>query len=180
MSVFWYQEEEYQLFLSEYELLAGEEAGENGYFEGEEAQGEQMDFRIVDYRLFLEKKSGNLLTQEAVSYSGGVLIVKGLLETYEEYEDIFSYEAILELIFKDGCLITTVDHSKAGLRIRKNLERGVRSLNKAKDRHCIRAFMHRTLICDYRQSRLAYSKKKLMRNMRLFMAGKGKVLRRQK
>ena len=178
MFVFWYQEEEYRLFLSEYDLLTGNEAGENEYFE--EEKGEQMDFRIVDYRLFLEKKSGNLLTQEAVNYSGGVLIVKGILEPYEEYEDIFSYETVLELIFKDGCLITTVDHSKAGLRIRKNLEKGLRSLSKAKDRHCIRAFMKKTLICDYRQSRLAYSKRKLRRNIKLFMAGKGKVLKRKK
>jgi hypothetical protein len=116
--------------------------------------------------MFLERKSGSLLTQEAVRYSGGILIVKDCLEEYAEYEDMYSYKTVLELIFKDGCLMTSVDHSKAVLRIRKNLEQGLRNLNRGRDRHCIYTFMHRTVICDYRQSRYAYNKKKLFRNVR--------------
>jgi hypothetical protein len=88
------------------------------------------------------------------------------LEEYAEYEDMYSYETVLELIFKDGCLMTSVDHSKAVLRIRRNLEQGLRSLNRSRDRHCIYAFMHRTVICDYRQSRYAYNKRRLIRNIR--------------
>lgn len=167
MSVFWYQGEKYELFLSEYELLNGKEAGENEYFtEQEDEEKEQIEFRVEEYRLFLERKSGSLLTQEAVKYSGGILIVKDCLEEYAEYEDMYSYETVLELIFKDGCLMTSVDHSKAVLRIRRNLEQGLRNLNRARDRHCIYAFMHRAVICDYRQSRYAYNKRKLLRNIR--------------
>ena len=77
-----------------------------------------------------------------MKYSGGVLIVKGLLEEYKEYEDIFSYETVLELIFKNGCLITTVDHGKAVLRIRRNLELGLRSITSTRDRICIQRFLN--------------------------------------
>lgn len=204
MISFLYQEEEYCLFLSEYELftenkiekqslsaykhiqsfpqLSYEYDAEDEYFkESEEEQEQIISLKIEDYRLFLEKRSGNLLTQEAIKYSGGVLIAKGLLEEYKEYEDMFSYETVLELIFKNGCLITTVDHSKAVLRIRKNLERGLRSMANARDRVCIQRFMNRTVICDYRQSRYAYGKKKLFRNIyRGMETVKRKVLKRQK
>lgn len=178
LTTFLYQGEEYLLFLSEYDVLTGQEKGQ--VFTEMETEGEQVLFREADYKLFLEKKSGSLVTQEAVDYSGGILLVRGLLPEYEAYEDIFSYETVLELIFKKGCLITTVDHSKAVLRVRKNLEKGLRSMNSVRDRHCIRAFLHRTVICDYRQSRYAYGKKKLIRNLgRGLRAVKGKVLRRQ-
>lgn len=179
LAVFLYQKEEYQLFLSEYDLLPKEE--ERGYFNTQEAeQKEQVTFKEADYRLFLEKKSNCFLTQEAIKYSGGILIVKGLLEEYRDYEDMFSYETVLELIFKDGCLITTVDHSKAVLRIRRNLERGLRNMNNSKDRRCIQKFMHRTVICDYRQSRYAYGKKKLFKNLQNgFKVVKERIVKRK-
>lgn len=157
MDVFVYQGEEYGLFLSEYEIAGGQTE--------EQRQTEQSCFREVDYKLFLEKRSGSVMTQEMVAYSGGILLVKGILPEYEVYEDMFSYETVLELIFRDGCLITTVDHSKAVLRVRKNLEHGLRSMNSVRDRHSIRVFLHRMVICDYRQSRYAYGKKKLVRNI---------------
>lgn len=179
MAVFLYQEEEYQLFLSEYELFTEDE--DRYFVEMDIKEKEQVFFKVEDYRLFLEKKSGNLLTQESVKYSGGVLIVTGLLEEYREYEDIFSYETVLELIFKNGCLITTVDHSKAALRIRRNLELGLRSMGNARDRVCIQRFMNRTVICDYRQSRYAYTKKKVLKNLYHGMeTAKRKVLKRKK
>lgn len=173
MTVFWYQEEEYYLFLSEYDLLTDAQTESD-------TEEEQISIKIENYQLFLEKRCGNFLTQEAMKYSGGILIVKGLLEEYAEYEDMFSYETVLELIFKNGCLITTVDHSKAVLRIQRNLERGLRSLTSARDRICIQRFINRTVICDYRQSRYAYGKKKLFRNLyRGMEVIKGKVLKRQ-
>lgn len=179
MDTFLYQGEEYFLFLSEYGILTGQEKEES--LEGLELEETQIFFRESDYKLFLEKKSGSLVTQAAVNYSGGILLVRGFLPEYEAYEDMFSYETVLELIFKDGCLITTVDHSKAMLRVRRNLENGLRSMNSVRDRHCIRTFLHRTVICDYRQSRYAYGKKKLIRNLKKGMgAVKRKVLRRQK
>lgn len=179
MTVFLYQGEEFLLFLSEYELLSGQKREKE--FEEQEEEQEPFFLKVVDYKLFLEKKNGSLITEEAVNYSGGVLILRGLLEEYAEYEDLFSYETVLELIFRDGCLITTVDHSKAGLRIRRNLERGLRSMNSARDRLCIRRFILQTVICDYRQSRLAYGKRKVLRNLhRGIGAMKRKVFKKKK
>lgn len=191
MTVFLYQEEEYCLFLSEYEVSMGEstekdaekqeEYGKELNIKENKIEQRQISLKIEDYRLFLERKCDNLCTQEAVKYSGGVLIAKDLLEEYKEYEDLFSYETVLELIFKNGCLITTVDHSKAMLRIRRNLEQGLRSLTKARDRICIKRFLNRTMICDYRQSMYAYTKKKVFRNIYHGMeAVKRKVLKRKK
>jgi len=166
MAFITYLEEEYLVFLSEYELKPNK-SEDNEYFEEKD---KQLSFRVADYHLFLEEKSGSLITQEALPYSGGILIVKKPLEEYAEYEDMFSYETVQELIFKDGILITTVDHSKAMLRIRRNVERKLRSLSSARDRHCILKFMHKTVICDYRQSRVAYVKKKLARNFHQSMS----------
>jgi len=161
MPLITYQEQEYTLFLSEYDLQPSQ-PGSSQYF-GDQAG--EISLKIDDYKLFLEERRGGFLTQEALNYSGGMLVVQKPVPAYAEYDDMFSYEIVLELIFKDGILMTTVDHSKAMLRVRRNLERGLRSMVRARDRYCIRKFMHKTVICDYRQSRIVRAKKKCLRGL---------------
>jgi len=127
-------------------------------------------FHVEGYKLYLDQlvlnpgagsKSINPENNERiydfdhypVAYTGSVLIgtqlvkeygMKGMKPTY------FSYLHVLELIFEDGVLITTVDQSKAMLRIRKNLELGIRSLVSSRDNRCINRFMNSVFIGEYK------------------------------
>jgi hypothetical protein len=88
---------------------------------------------------------------ENLNYTGGVLIGCEYIKNYNSRYDLpyFFYGTLYELIFEDGKLITTVDHSKAMLRIRKNLDLGLRNLDKDRDRKCIKHFLKTSFVGEY-------------------------------
>ena len=109
-----------------------------------------------------------------ISYSGTILIGDVPIKEYimkeyimkESRTTIFSYKSVYELIFEDGNLITTIDHSKAMLRIRKNIELGLRSLTNKWDVRCIFHFMKSTFIGDYRTFSSAKKRLKYLKEMK--------------
>ncbi len=91
--------------------------------------------------------------QESIAYNGAILIGDTPVKEYSFQEEkiaCFSYKNVYELIFEDGSLITTIDLSRAMLRIRKNIELGLRSLSKKRDIRCISRFMNTSFVGDYR------------------------------
>jgi hypothetical protein len=120
------------------------------------------DFHVYDYHLILDRMEltdGNQKDQQQlkigmqVLYSGVILLGANLVKEYYEKSGnltCFSYQNVIELIFENGMLITTVDQSKAMLRIRKNIEMGLRSLNKSRDLRCIKRFMNSSFVGDYK------------------------------
>jgi hypothetical protein len=88
---------------------------------------------------------------ETLKYTGGILIGCDYIKNYNTRYDLpyFLYGKLYELVFEDGKLITTIDHSKAMLRIRKNLDLGLRNLDKERDRKCIKHFLKTSFIGDY-------------------------------
>ncbi|GEM_PF-693378 len=100
-----------------------------------------------------------------IKFTGAVIIGSTLIKNYGFDGEIpcYSYKVVREFIFQDGKLVTTIDHSKAMLRIRKNLDSGLRNLNKARDLKCINHFLKFSFVGDYGQPEktvLADKKKK--------------------
>ncbi len=105
----------------------------------------------------------------AVSYNGTILIGANPVKEYfivNGKTECFSYQNVFELVFEDGILITTVDQSKAMLRIRKNIELGLRNLNNSKDKKCIVRFMNASFVGDYRISLFFHSRMKYLKDMK--------------
>ncbi len=145
-------------------------------------------FSIRDYRLFLDKidvgtnESMNLggawiedyiqrhsFEELSVSYNGAILIGTSPVKDYHGKEDepsYFSYQKVIELVFDNGVLITTVDQSKAMLRIRKNIELGLRSLSKKRDKNCINRFMSAIFVGDYKPFRFQYNRMNYIKDMK--------------
>ncbi|MDF2943743.1 MAG: hypothetical protein K0S01_2601 [Herbinix sp.] len=140
-------------------------------------------FQIKDYRLILDELilgTGDLINYGmkiaaneqqpivqnlSVSYNGAILVGADLVKEYYMKGNLtcFSYQRVVELIFEDGVLITTIDHSKAMSRIRKNIELGLRSLYKSRDARLIKHFINNSFVGDYKtflfdNSRLKYIK----------------------
>ncbi|MDF2951067.1 MAG: hypothetical protein K0S18_650 [Anaerocolumna sp.] len=88
---------------------------------------------------------------EPMKYTGGIIIGNSIINEYGFQKSIpcFSYKNVSELIFRDGRLITTVDHSRDMLRIRKNIDLGFRSLYKKQDVKCIERFVKASFIGEY-------------------------------
>lgn len=119
-------------------------------------------YQVEDYRLVLtgmelsdDKNRGQHLENTSLRtiYNGAVLLGSNLIKEYYLKDDnpaCFSYQTVLELIFENGMLITTVDQSKAMLRIRKNIELGLRSLDNNRDIRCIKRFLTTSLVGDYK------------------------------
>ena len=94
--------------------------------------------------------------------TGGIIIAKDFVESFGN-EDIFPgycYRKVIELIFKEGILITSIDHSKAMLKIRKNIVKGLRDIHNKRDNRCIRKFMKESLVGNYTKT----MKKKIIRS----------------
>lgn len=91
---------------------------------------------------------------ESVSYTGGIIISKDIIWPYTEKElsPCYCYKKVIELIFVEGTLVTTIDHSKAMVRIRMNIEKGLRDRNNFRDARCIRRFIRKSFVCHYVQS----------------------------
>lgn len=103
--------------------------------------------------------------QYPLTYTGGIIIAKDLVETFHYGESLseypcYCYQTVYELIFEQGILIMSIDHSKAMLRIRKNVERGLRSLRNQKDIRCIQNFLNETFCKNYERNRKLRSWKK--------------------
>lgn len=113
---------------------------------------------ITNYKIYLTALSIDGVKQElanpvALSYDGAIFIANTMVEGYECVDEIFdvcAYKNAYELVFEDGVLITTVDQRKSMQRVRKNIEMGLRSFDKAKDIKCIKKFLASSLIGDYR------------------------------
>lgn len=114
-----------------YEILLKESAHLRGNLE------------VVDFSLY----NG----QTPCLYRGGIVIGCTLSNTFEFTNDYpcYCYEKVIELIFNEGKLITTADHSKAMDRVRKNIEKGLRSLKNQKDLICINKFLRSSFIKKY-------------------------------
>lgn len=100
-----------------------------------------------------------------VKFTGAVIIGGTFLKSYgaEDEMPCYSYKTVRELIFQEGKVVTSIDHSKAMLRIRKNLDLGLRDLNKKRDVNCIRHFLKSSFVGDYEnpdnQSKTSLKKK---------------------
>ena len=97
---------------------------------------------------------------EALGYTGSMIIATQLVKKYTDNSDTpcFSYKFVKELVFREGKLITTIDHSKGMLRIRKNLDSGLRSLDKKRDIKCIQRFIMTSFAGDYKKAEKRYQK----------------------
>jgi hypothetical protein len=145
------------------------------------------NFQLKDYRLTLDKlllgnvEAMNLagikseVTEKkaifqdlSVSYTGAILIGADLVKEYFLKGNLacFSYQSVFELVFEDGVLITTIDQSKAMLRIRKNIELGFRSLYNNRDIRCIKHFMNSSLVGDYKAFKFNTSRLKYVKDMK--------------
>lgn len=107
---------------------------------------------------------GNLA--EPLSYSGGIILAKEFVKDYgnEEEYPCYCYKKVLELIFENGTLVTSIDHSKDMVRIRKNIEKGFRNIHNRKDARCIRRFIRTSFVQNYSKS-IIRKKWKQIRNI---------------
>lgn len=87
-------------------------------------------------------------------YSGSMVIGRGLVTS--DYIvpgngiPCYGYEEVIELIFSQGVLVTTINHSRAMKRVRMNLNCGYRTLDKKKDVRCIQKFIRESFVGDYK------------------------------
>lgn len=143
-----------------------------------------LDDLIIDKRLMKDNEkfcdvepcidvvTGNKVFQALncpVGYTGGIIIGRELVDTYSFGENhseypCYCYKYVYELIFDQGALTMSIDHSKAMLRIRKNIEKGFRNVKNAKDLRCIHKFLSQTFCRSYERNRkLRIWKKKIYR-----------------
>lgn len=138
----------------------------------------QSEFHIEDYQLFLDRiilypgEAGEKLYEfqdYSVSYNGAVLIGANLVKEYilkGSKPACFSYQNVTELVFEEGNLITNVDQSKAMLRIRKNIDMNLRSLNRGRDVRCIKRFMNSAFVGDYSAFRLPITRMRYLQELK--------------
>ncbi len=140
------------------------------------------EFTIENFRLKLDKivlksedtqedNQSNELYGRRIFYSGTILIGENKIREYYNKNGTlacFSYQNVYELRFKDGVLITTVDQSKAMQRVRKNIELGLRTLNRGRDYRCIMHFISSSLVGDYKSFKLPGSRYKYLKYMKNF------------
>lgn len=88
-----------------------------------------------------------------LNYTGALIILKDFIDKYGFEIDYpcYCYRNVIELIFNDGCLITTIDHSRAMLKIRKNIDAGLRNPKVKKDIKCINRFIKSSFIGEYKK-----------------------------
>lgn len=88
-------------------------------------------------------------------YSGSIVIGKGLIAndylSHSNEIPCYGYEEVIELIFSQGILVTTINHSRAMKRVRMNLDCGYRTLDKKKDVRCIQKFLRDSFVGDYKE-----------------------------
>lgn len=105
------------------------------------------------YLTSVSKGEGAISRRLPVFYNGAILIGRNPLKEYMLWGKelpCFSFKSVYELVFNKGILETTIDHSRDMLRIRKNLELGLRSLGVKRDLRCIKHFLNSSFVGDYR------------------------------
>lgn len=119
-----YDKEQYEILLKEPSLKKGE-------------------VRISEYILYIDDEPSN--------YRGGIVIAKDLKNPFDFMESYpcYSYQTVMELIFNEGKLITTINHGKAMHRVRMNIEKGLRSLDNDMDLASINKFLRATFVRKY-------------------------------
>lgn len=124
---------------------------------------------------FEEKQSQGVTYEDLdvqILYTGSILVANTLVNDYDmevpegEKYPCFCYKVVYEYVFENGILITTIDHSRAMLRIRKNLDLGYRYLNKKRDRRCIEQFIKTSLVGDYKLKKNKKKKELYLAQMR--------------
>jgi hypothetical protein len=143
-------------------------------------------FQIKNYRLILDEltlgtgefmnygvkaesfEQRSICQDISTSYNGAILVGSDLIKEYYMKGNLicFSYQSVLELIFEDGVLITTIDHSKAMSRIRKNIELGLRSLYNSRDARCIKHFIYNCFVGDYKNFKFDHNRLKYVKEMK--------------
>ena len=127
---------------------------------------------IVDKIEYTDHESEESIQYEPIdckaTYNGTILMASDLVKEYYLKSGnmaCFSYQKVLELVFENGMLITTVDQSRAMLRIRKNIELGLRSLDKKRDLRCILRFMNSRFVGDYKPFLIPAMRLKYLKEM---------------
>lgn len=139
----------------------------------------QSEFHIEKFQLYLddliihpsEPSEKEYKFQDCpVVYHGAILIGANPLKEYylkgSTKPASFSYEDVIELVFEEGILITSIDQSKSMSRIRKNLELNLRNLTKGRDLRCINRFMNSAFVGDYNDYKLPILRMKYLQDMR--------------
>lgn len=96
--------------------------------------------------------------ERPITYTGGIIIAKDLVDTYSFGDELneypcYCYKNVYELIFDQGQITMSIDHSKAMQRIRINIEKGLRNLKNQKDIRCINKFLSQTFYNKYDKNR---------------------------
>lgn len=85
-----------------------------------------------------------------LKFTGAIVIGNELIHDYDNGKLLcYNYKHVCELIFLNGKLVTTINHNRAMRRIRKNLDMGLRSLGKKRDRKCINKFIKTSFVGNY-------------------------------
>jgi hypothetical protein len=137
-----FEVKDYRLYLRECEIVCA-----HGYRavlqEINQETGESEDNKV----------QGNTNLMLPNTYSGSIVIGRGIITS--EYQILgkeipcYCYEEVIELIFSQGILVTTINHSRAMKRVRMNLDCGYRTLNKKKDVRCIEKFLRDSFVGEY-------------------------------
>ncbi len=90
--------------------------------------------------------------QIPLSYCGGLVIVDDMLEEYKDYSPLYGYQELLELIFEDGQLVMTANHSRAMYRVRRTLESGLKDMSNYQDAKRIERFVRHQFVQKYEET----------------------------
>lgn len=159
---FLYKDEIYSLLLSEQENKLNSFLGREPYIRLHQISLQSnIMYSLNEYKLQLHsffiqrgessEKDNIAPAPEFLDYTGGIILATDFIESFGN-ADIFPcycYQKVMELIFNEGTLITTIDHSKAMIRIRKNIIKGLRDIHNKKDNRCIRKFIKDSLVGNY-------------------------------
>lgn len=139
-----FEVKEYRLYLRTCEIICA-----YGY----RAVLQESNQGGIDSNNTAEHNSSELMIPNV--YSGSLVIGRGLIAN--DYLSLangipcYGYEEVIELIFSQGILVTTINHSRAMKRVRMNLDCGYRTLDKKKDVRCIQKFLRDSFVGDYKE-----------------------------
>lgn len=172
----------YKILLCEYEdIVSPKEYGIASIWKNDVNFRHYGTYELIDYQLYLHEftvtsdreyppingvKPDVFYSEKIVStaeyqnlalslnFSGGMIVVADFIQDYEcDKIQCFHYKQVMELIFLNGKLVTTINHNKAMHRIRKNLDTGLRNLDKKRDERCISRFIKTSFVGNYEKPR---------------------------
>lgn len=129
----------------------------------------ELQLSLDNYKLVLRQMELESTEHIPVLYSGAILMAKTLVNDYgmdpnvEESYPCYCYKEVYEYVFEKGVLVTTIDHSRSMIRIRKNIDLGYRDLTKKRDVKCIQQYLRTSFVGRYKK---AYNKKKTLAYVR--------------